>query len=457
MIRRLPLGAWLGFGIVMAVVLPALGAAGAWWAAEARQQADLDQRTSRAAALIAEAAPATLEPALARQLAALDVEAEMMPPKPTVAVDDTALREFKDAKVAAIAREKVTGTSQPDNPMTAGLQAIVIRQPDGKEVLQRQFVQRTVPGATLFLRRPAAAARIAPAGITALVLLLAVLAAEYLLLRRWVVRPLAQLSADVDQVAGGVVSVAPVASRASEVADVGAALTGMADGLRAALAERDTADEQRQFLVTAIAHDLRTPLFTLRGSLEAIEQGVGNGDHLRRAQDKAAILDGLVDDLFTFSRLEYTGADLAREPVDAAAIAREAAITVDARIIVIAPARELVVHADRTSLLRILVNILDNAIRHAHRRVEIAVSEDGPDLRFVVSDDGPGIDPDDLPHIFEPLFRADRTRNSATGGAGLGLAIVDRLAAAQGATVSADTAPSGGARFTVRFAIDSAG
>jgi two-component system sensor kinase ParS len=116
-----------------------------------------------------------------------------------------------------------------------------------------------------------------------------------------------------------------------------------------------------------------------------------------------------------------------------------------------------VVHADRTSLLRILVNILDNAIRHAHRRVEIAVSEDGPDLRFVVSDDGPGIDPDDLPHIFEPLFRADRTRNSATGGAGLGLAIVDRLAAAQGATVSADTAPSGGARFTVRFAIDSAG
>jgi signal transduction histidine kinase len=398
-----------------------------------------------------------LEPALARQLAALDVEAEMMPPKPTVAVDDTALREFKDAKVAAIAREKVTGTSQPDNPMTAGLQAIVIRQPDGKEVLQRQFVQRTVPGATLFLRRPAAAARIAPAGITALVLLLAVLAAEYLLLRRWVVRPLAQLSADVDQVAGGVVSVAPVASRASEVADVGAALTGMADGLRAALAERDTADEQRQFLVTAIAHDLRTPLFTLRGSLEAIEQGVGNGDHLRRAQDKAAILDGLVDDLFTFSRLEYTGADLAREPVDAAAIAREAAITVDARIIVIAPARELVVHADRTSLLRILVNILDNAIRHAHSRVEIAVSEDGPDLRFVVSDDGPGIDPDDLPHIFEPLFRADRTRNSATGGAGLGLAIVDRLAAAQGATVSADTAPSGGARFTVRFAIDSAG
>jgi two-component system sensor histidine kinase BaeS len=72
-------------------------------------------------------------------------------------------------------------------------------------------------------------------------------------------------------------------------------------------------------------------------------------------------------------------------------------------------------------------------------------------VRFDVTDDGPGIDPADLPHLFEPLFRADRTRNSTTGGAGLGLAIVQRLATAQGATVAAGAAPGGGARFTVRY------
>jgi signal transduction histidine kinase len=101
--------------------------------------------------------------------------------------------------------------------------------------------------------------------------------------------------------------------------------------------------------------------------------------------------------------------------------------------------------------MRVLVNLLDNAARYASSRVEIAVEHDGDDVLFVVTDDGPGIDAEDLPHVFEPLFRADRTRNSATGGAGLGLAIVDRLTAAQEATVTASTAPTGGARFAVRY------
>ncbi|MEA2168460.1 MAG: two-component system, OmpR family, sensor histidine kinase BaeS, partial [Solirubrobacteraceae bacterium] len=266
----------------------------------------------------------------------------------------------------------------------------------------------------------------------------------------WVVRPLAQLSADVERAAGGELAVTPVRTRAGEVADIGAALSGMADGLRAALTARDVADQQRRFLVTSIAHDLRTPLFTLRGSLEALELGIGAGDHLQRAQDKATLLDGLVDDLFTYSRIEYATPELDRAAIDAVALAREAAGTVDGRIAVTAPAGGVTAFGDRGALLRVLINLADNAIRHARSRVELAVTADADATTFTVTDDGPGIHPDDVPHLFEPLFRADRTRNSATGGAGLGLAIVDRLSAAQGATVTVGAAPGGGAQFAVR-------
>ena len=79
----------------------------------------------------------------------------------------------------------------------------------------------------------------------------------------------------------------------------------MAGALGDALDASAAAERDRRFLVTAIAHDLRTPLFTLRGSLEAIERGIGDGDYLALAQRKADHLDRLVSDLFAFSRLEY--------------------------------------------------------------------------------------------------------------------------------------------------------
>jgi signal transduction histidine kinase len=451
--RRVPLSAWLGLGVALAIILPAAGGAAAWWTVDVHQKADLDRRADRAAALIAPRSPiGIVDQALATDLAALDVEAELVGTT-TKAVAKTADRTpTTNAELAAIKREYLTGRRDRPAPMTAKLEALIRTRPDGKEMLQSAFVQRSVPGANLFLAKPGRSARVAGAGIAALVLLALVLTAGYALLRRWVVRPLARMSADIERVAGGDVAVAPVASRAREVADIGAALNGMADELRVALAERDAADEQRRFLMTAIAHDLRTPLFTLRGSLEAIEQGIGNTDHLKRAQDKATLLDGLVDDLFTYSRLEYAGPQLTCEPLSADALAREAAQTVDPRIVVVAPARPVVLSGDRAALLRVLVNLLDNAVRHSRDRVEVAVVDDGDSVAFVVTDDGPGIDPDDLPHLFQPLFRADRTRNSVTGGAGLGLAIVDRLTTAHGGSVTAEPAPGGGARFTVRCA-----
>jgi len=202
----------------------------------------------------------------------------------------------------------------------------------------------------------------------------------------------------------------------------------MADGLRSALAEQQAAEEQRRFLISAVAHDLRTPLFTLRDSLEAIEHGIGGPEQLRRAQDKATLLDHLVGDLFTFTHLEYAGPQLDVEELDAVALAHEAADTVDLRIAVTAPDRPVPLDGDPVALLRVLINLLDNAVRDAQSSVELVVRAEDDEVVFAVLDDVLGLAQEDLAHLFEPPFRADRARNSATGGAGLGLAIVQRLA-----------------------------
>ena len=117
--------------------------------------------------------------------------------------------------------------------------------------------------------------------------------------------------------------------------------------------------------MTAIAHDLRTPLFTLRGSLEAIEHGIGDSDHLRRAQDKATLLDGLVDDLFTYSRLEYAGPSWpASRSTPSRSPARPPRRSTRASS---SPRRRAGTWSTPTAaaLLRVLVNLLDNAVRHA--------------------------------------------------------------------------------------------
>ena len=100
-------------------------------------------------------------------------------------------------------------------------------------------------------------------------------------------------------------------------------------------------------------------------------------------------------------------------------------------------------------LTRAVENLLDNAVRHTPPAGEIGVAWEcaGDDVRFSVVDDGPGIPPADLPHIFTPLYRGDSSRNRRTGGAGLGLAIARRLIRAHGGELTAANAPDGGALF----------
>jgi methyl-accepting chemotaxis protein len=299
--RRLPLGGWLALGFALAVAAPALSAGAAWWAVDARQQADADARLRQATVLIertgSRLADRAVWKAAAGRLAELGVEADLQlsPPKVLAPGEPSA------SEIAATKRVVVEGGF-----VTQAL-AVALERPDGKRELTTRYEDHALSSGpvagTLFVTRPNRAMRFAAASGAGLLALALAVIAGVVLLRRWVVAPLARLAGDAERIAGGELDVAPVNSRTREVAEVGAALRGMADGLRDALADQHAAEQQRRFLLSAIAHDLRTPLFTLRGSLEAIEHGIGDADHLRRARDKATLLDRLVGDLFTFSRL----------------------------------------------------------------------------------------------------------------------------------------------------------
>jgi signal transduction histidine kinase len=425
---------WLALGLAAAIVVPVAAGLGGWVLAGDWQAARMQSRFDDAAAALSGSAFENW-PAVSSELTKMGVEAELTAIEPS---DTMSMEELKALKVAS------------KGFLTPGLEALQ-QTPDFKRGITDTFQERSVsvPGleGTLFVRRESAAVRWAVALGAGAIALAVVLVLAVGLLRRWVLRPLAQLAGDAERIAGGELSIAPVATRAREVAQVGEALGGMAEALEGALGSATAAERERRFLLTAIAHDLRTPLFTLRGSLEAIERGIGDERSLSRAQDKAAHLDRLVGDLFAFSRAEYRFEAHAGEPVDLAAIARRAAETVDpgALDLDVVTNGPVPLEGDPVALQRVLTNLLDNALRHARTRVELRVSGS----RVEVTDDGPGFAEEDLPHVFEPLYRGDKARGG--GGAGLGLAIARRLVRAHGGDVEAANVPAGGARVTVQF------
>jgi signal transduction histidine kinase len=450
--RTRSLHAWLGLALALAIGVPALVGAGAWLAAAEWQHHRESSREQQALSLLSAARldTAAERDAIVARLVRLGIEAQLGPtdfgPKSEVVNKSDVVNKSEIAKKNALGSKPVV--------LTPGFESKDPKQELG--TYRQSGVKLPNVAGTLFVRPESAATRWLVALAAGLVALAAALVVVVALLRRWVLRPLAGLAADADRVAGGELDVDPLPTRAREVAQVGEALRGMAGGLREALATSAAAERERRFMVTAIAHDLRTPLFTLRGSLEAIEHGVGDGNYLDRAQDKAAHLDRLVSDLFTFSRLEYAGEAMADGEVDVAEVVRRAAETVEplaaARGCVLEvddPRAGLVVRGDAEALLRVLTNLLDNATRHGRTRVTLAAQRQNGAVRVDVADDGPGFAAADLARVFDPLFRSDRARAGSTGGTGLGLAIARRLARAQGGEVEAANDPGGGARATL--------
>src|SRR3954447_26044031 len=237
----------------------------------------------------------------------------------------------------------------------------------------------------------------------------------------------------------------------------------------AVVAARDTteltrvADMRRDF-VANVSHELKTPLAAIRGYAETLRDGaLDEPPTARRFTDRVLSqcrrLQELLDDLLILSRLEGLDAALHREPVDLEAVPRRAVelLTPSAREkrveIELQEEEVPAVQGDAGNLERLLLNLLDNAIKYNRPdgKITVRVGRFGTDALLEVSDTGIGIPAESIPRIFERFYRVDKGRAREEGGTGLGLAIVKHIAQAHGGQVDVESRMGRGSTFRVRL------
>lgn len=269
--------------------------------------------------------------------------------------------------------------------------------------------------------------------------------------------PLARLGA-----AARTISVADLGQRL-HVRGVGDELDEVADAFNETLTRLDQAVGEMKQFSAALAHELRTPLAVLRGETEFALLHARSPEEFRRGlEGQLEELDNLarlINQILTLARAEAGEIPLAREPVDlsglgAAVVEQLEAVAQDANVELACDApNPIVVIGDAGWLERLLLNLIDNAIKFtpARGRISVRVSRDNAAARLDVRDTGVGIAPEALPHLFERFYRADPARSRRDDGAGLGLALAKWIADRHGATIGVASRPGEGSTFTVRL------
>lgn len=254
-----------------------------------------------------------------------------------------------------------------------------------------------------------------------------------------------------------------------EIAALGRSFNDMAATIEADMEKLTEAERMRKELVANVSHDLRSPLASIQGYLETIllKDGQLTPEERRRFLEislkNTASLQRLVEELFELVKLDTRQVQVKRERFQIAELAQDAvlklkpgadaagvALTVDG------PRDLPLVSGDIGMVERVLTNLIENALRYtpAGGSIQVALSPRNDAVEVSVVDTGSGIGPEDLAHIFDRFYRADRSRDRSRGGAGLGLAIAREIVELHGSSLSVVSKVNGGTRF--RFSLGAA-
>jgi two-component system OmpR family sensor kinase len=223
------------------------------------------------------------------------------------------------------------------------------------------------------------------------------------------------------------------------------------------IGQLDRVFQSQRYFVADASHELRGPLTVIRGNLDLLKRELSEEDRqesLQAIERESVRMSRIVNDLLLLAEVE-SGQESQRQEVPLKNILSEevdrAKSLAGERKIIVERQEDLVVKGDAQKLKQLLANLVDNAIKYSQKDgiIRLALFQDGPWARLEVSDDGIGIAPEALPHIFDRFYRVDKARSRTGAGTGLGLAIVRGIAEKHGGKVSVTSQPGKGSTFTV--------
>jgi len=263
---------------------------------------------------------------------------------------------------------------------------------------------------------------------------------------RWLFRPLDALSEGVKQVSEGNFDFRVDTKRQDELGQLADGFNHMSDKMRSMLSEKEQ-------LLLDVSHELRSPITRAKLALELLDDGKSTSDIRGDLRE----MESMISELLESARLNNPNSSLSKQDIPISSFIQslvEDYVNSKPGIRFTAPNNEVLLTADLDRLQICLRNIIENALKYSQQQskpVEIEVIELSDKVQFDIVDYGIGVPKSDQQHIFEPFYRVDKSRNSKTGGYGLGLSLCKKIVNAHGGEIKLESVENSETRFTLLF------
>jgi signal transduction histidine kinase len=293
-------------------------------------------------------------------------------------------------------------------------------------------------------------------------ILIFVIIATVALLSAWVfsrviTRPIAGLNRGIQRMSKGDFSSRVRVRGSGEMKQLAMAFNSMSEKL-------ETLDQSRNQFVSNASHELKTPLATMKIMIESLiyqpdmDRGLRT-EFLTDINNEIDRLSAIVSDLLTLVQMDSQNVKLTRENLSIAALIKENAHRLQpiaqqkGQQILLSLSDPCDIYADKSKLNQVIYNLMENAVKYTQNGgvIKVNLQRQGRDARFTVTDNGPGIPKENLPHIFDRFYRVDKARSREKGGTGLGLSIVHQLVLLHGGAINVESEEGRGATFIVEL------